>query len=35
MAVLQWVEDLNTGIEEIDIQHRRIVDYINRLHELR
>ena len=26
MAVLQWVEDLNTGIEEIDIQHRRIVD---------
>ena len=35
MAVLQWVEDLNTGIDEIDIQHRRLVDYINRLHELR
>lgn len=35
MAVLNWVSDLNTGIEEIDRQHRRIVDYINRLYELR
>lgn len=35
MAVLNWVDDLNTGIEEIDMQHRRIVDYINRLYELR
>ncbi len=35
MAVLNWVPDLNTGIEEIDTQHRRIVDYINRLYELR
>jgi len=35
MAILKWVPDLNTGIEEIDVQHRRIVDYINRLYELR
>ena len=35
MAILNWVPDLNTGIEEIDRQHRRIVDYINRLYELR
>ena len=35
MAVLQWEADLDTGIEEIDNQHRRIVDYINRLYELR
>lgn len=35
MAILNWVSDLNTGIEEIDRQHRRIVDYINRLYELR
>jgi len=35
MALLQWVPSLNTGIQEIDIQHRRIVDYINRLNEQR
>lgn len=35
MAILNWVPDLNIGIEEIDRQHRRIVDYINRLYELR
>ena len=31
MAILNWVSDLNTGIEEIDRQHRRIVDYIKAL----
>lgn len=31
MAVLQWTPDLNTGISEIDQQHRRICEYINRL----
>ncbi len=31
MAYLHWTEDLNTGIEVIDKQHRRIVDYINEL----
>ena len=35
MAVLVWVPELDTGIEEIDKQHRRIVEYINRLYELR
>jgi len=35
MAILQWVPELDTGIAEIDAQHRRIVDYINRLYELR
>ncbi len=28
---LVWSDELNTGIAEIDRQHRRIVDYINRL----
>jgi hemerythrin len=35
MTILRWVPELNTGIAEIDVQHRRIVDYINRLYELR
>ena len=35
MAILVWVPELDTGIEEIDRQHRRIVEYINRLYELR
>jgi hemerythrin len=35
MSILHWVPELNTGIDEIDTQHRRIVDYINRLYELR
>lgn len=35
MALLVWVPELDTGIPEIDRQHRRIVDYINRLYELR
>ncbi len=35
MAYLEWTEDLNTGIDVIDAQHRRIVDYINQLHDAR
>jgi len=31
MAFLEWNKELDTGIEVIDVQHRRIVDYINRL----
>lgn len=31
MTILHWTPDLNTGIEEIDRQHRRIVYYINEL----
>lgn len=32
MALLIWQEDLNTGIDIIDMQHQRIVEMINRLH---
>ncbi|MCC8667905.1 bacteriohemerythrin [Xanthomonas arboricola] len=32
MALLVWQDDLNTGIEVIDHQHRRIVEMINQLH---
>lgn len=28
---IEWTEDLNTGIDVIDGQHQRIVDYINQL----
>ncbi|MCB6182106.1 bacteriohemerythrin [Leeia sp. TBRC 13508] len=31
MAFLEWTSELNTGIDVIDNQHRRIVDYINQL----
>lgn len=31
MANVEWTQDLETGIREIDEQHRQIVDYINRL----
>ena len=31
MSYLNWSSDLDTGIAEIDAQHRRIVDYINEL----
>lgn len=33
MAHLKWTSDLDTGIEVIDNQHRRIVDYINALYD--
>jgi hemerythrin len=29
-----WTNDLNTGIEVIDHQHQRIVDYINQLDDI-
>ncbi|MGE6661800.1 bacteriohemerythrin [Pseudomonas sp. NPDC077408] len=32
MTFLEWSNDLDTGIEVIDGQHRRIVDMINQLH---
>ena len=35
MATLQWIPELDTGIPEIDKQHRRICDYINLLDEVR
>lgn len=33
MARLAWASDLDTGIEVIDGQHRRIVEYINQLYD--
>ena len=33
--VLVWTTELDTGIDVIDRQHRRIVDYINQLHDAR
>ena len=30
---IEWTKDLNTGLDVIDEQHRRIVDYINQLNE--
>jgi hemerythrin len=33
MTYLAWTTDLDTGIEVIDGQHKRIVDYINQLHD--
>ncbi|MCW8825093.1 MAG: bacteriohemerythrin [Gammaproteobacteria bacterium] len=29
---MEWSDNLNTGIDVIDLQHRKIVDYINELH---
>ena len=35
MAHIQWNEDLNTNIDVIDNQHRRIVGYINSLEDVK
>ena len=32
--ILHWAPELDTGIAEIDAQHKRIVDYINQLSQL-
>lgn len=34
MAYTQWSDDLNTGIKEIDDQHRQLVDYLNQLYDV-
>jgi hemerythrin len=33
MSFMVWTDELNTGIDVIDGQHRRIVDMINALHD--
>ncbi|WP_207887123.1 bacteriohemerythrin [Pseudomonas sp. 30_B] len=33
MAYLVWQDDLDTGIQVIDTQHKRIVEMINQLHD--
>ncbi len=35
MAYIVWSDVLETGIDVIDDQHRRIVEYINELHDAR
>jgi hemerythrin len=35
MAYIEWNDSLDTGIEVIDNQHKRIVGYINKLEETR
>jgi hemerythrin len=35
MSKIIWVEKYNTGIAEIDTQHRQIVTYLNQLNEAR
>ncbi len=34
MFYFVWEQSLETGIDVIDTQHRRIVDYINQLHDI-
>ena len=34
MAHLEWYDELDTGIEVIDKQHQRIVEYINQLDDI-
>lgn len=33
MAVLQWSEELSVGVVEMDRQHKKLVDLVNRLYE--
>jgi hemerythrin len=35
MAYLAWKKNLDTGIDVIDVQHKQIVDYINKLDDAR
>jgi hemerythrin len=35
MAHIEWTNDLDTGIDVIDNQHKRIVEYINKLDDTR
>lgn len=33
MALLEWRKDFETGIDDVDHEHRELVDLINRLHD--
>lgn len=35
MAYMEWTRDLDSGIPVIDAQHKRIVEFINELHDAR
>ncbi len=34
MPLIDWSEKMSVGIEEIDVQHKKLVDIINHLHDL-
>jgi hemerythrin-like metal-binding protein len=34
MALLEWKEEYATGIDDVDVEHKDLIDVINRLHEL-
>ncbi len=34
MALLEWKEEYATGIDDVDQEHKDLIDVINRLHEL-
>jgi hemerythrin len=34
MVLLQWKDEYATGIDEVDEEHKDLIDVINRLHEL-
>jgi hemerythrin-like metal-binding protein len=33
MALIEWNENLNVGVEEINTQHKKLIALINRLHD--
>ena len=33
MARLQWSDELSVGVDVIDKQHQRIIEYVNKLHD--
>lgn len=33
MPLLEWTDDLKIGVDEVDRQHRHLVDILNRLHD--
>ena len=35
MSFVYWTSDLDTGFDDIDAQHKQLVDYINKLYDAR
>ena len=33
MALFEWSSDFETGVNSIDTQHQKLVEYVNRLHD--
>ena len=34
MELVEWSEDLATGVKEMDLQHRRLINMINRVYDM-